>query len=210
MKYFIATLFVFIHTTAFSAPPYQSAEHYHAGTCDFYSTLIFPRTPPYIGIPLDRNVNLMPYQEFMERLEPVLGQYIDPRSRWAESEGLQQFLALKDFGSELYLFKKNKNIYKISYITSNTIDIENQNLSNSDKMMILDTINIFVQDHQKSQEILDELYKRYLGQLELVVDGYISVFLEHDGKYFSMKGYNINYHPIERCNYKIIHSISIE
>ncbi|UZA17043.1 hypothetical protein LP109_01545 [Moraxella bovis] len=211
MKYFIATLFALIHTTAFSAPPYESADYYSETHCvpEWQVRHNYIPPTPYIGIPDDREAELMSFSEFLSRFEVSLDKHTDDLSRWVVKEGISHIMHFKELNSYLSIDRNNEVVYRLTYLSSDDENTKKHNLTNHDKMAMIETINLVVQDHQKSQEILDELYKRYLGQLELVVDGYISVFLEHDGKYFSLRGINTHYHPIKRCNFKVVYALSI-
>ncbi|OOR87301.1 hypothetical protein [Moraxella bovis] len=151
----------------------------------------------------------MSFDEFLSRFEVSLDKHTDDLSRWVVKEGISHIMHFKELNSYLSIDRNNEVVYRLTYLSSDDENTKKHNLTNHDKMAMIETINLVVQDHQKSQEILDELYKRYLGQLELVVDGYISVFLEHDGKYFSLRGINTHYHPIKRCNFKVVYALSI-
>ncbi|OPH34224.1 hypothetical protein [Moraxella equi] len=214
MKYFIATLFAFIHTTAFSAPPYESADYYGKTYYKPEWQVKYNYLPPpsYIGIPHDRKVKLMSFDEFLSRFEVSLDKHTDDLSRWVVKEGKDHIMQFRELNSYLYIGRSHGMVHYLQYYMRHGTEKDKKRthtLSDDDKMAMIETINLVVQDHQKSQEILDELYQRYLGQLELVVDGYIAVFLEHDGKYFSLRGINTHYHPIERCNRQAIYPLSI-
>ncbi|UZA05895.1 hypothetical protein LP123_01985 [Moraxella bovis] len=215
MKYFIATLFALIHTTAFSAPPYESADYYSEKHCTPKHTFEYDYIPPppvYIGIPHDRKVKLMSFDEFLTRFEVSLDKHTDELSRWVVKENKAHIMQFNELNSYLYIGRSHGMVHYLQYYMRHGTEKDKKRthtLSDDDKMAMIETINLVVQDHQKSQEILDELYKRYLGRLELVVDGYISVFLEHDGKYFSLRGINTHYHPIKRCNFKVVYALSI-
>lgn len=219
MKY-LSFVALFALLNSVYAKPYLPAEYYDPITCQLIdvnkntqqSQEVIHQHEPYVGIPLNRNKKLISYDKFMNSLEVSLGEYISDRSRWAEREGIDNSLVLNELNGILKIIRDNRDIYNVSY---STLDLKNilkkgYHINNNEMLAMLEVINIFIDDKEKSSELLEELYERYIGQISMIEQGSVIAFLEYDGMYFSMSGTKIAFHPLEQCNGSYLYGIYIE
>lgn len=154
----------------------------------------------------------MSYDKFMNSLEGSLGEYISDRSRWAEREGIDNSIVLNELNGILRIIRDNNYIYNVSY---STLDLKNilkkgYRINNNERMAMLEVVNIFIDNKEKSRELFEELYDRYIGQISMVEQGSVIAFLEYNGVYFSMSGTKISFHPPEQCSGSYLYGIYIE
>lgn len=96
------------------------------------------------------------------------------------------------------------------FIFNNQSMVPSDGFIHNEMLAMLEVINIFIDDKEKSSELLEELYERYIGQISMIEQGSVIAFLEYDGMYFSMSGTKIAFHPLEQCNGSCLYGIYIE
>ena len=82
-----------------------------------------------------------------------------------------------------------------------------------EKVEMIETINLVIEDRQKATEIVDTLYKQYMEKVnnqQYLSDGEtIHTYIEYEGKFFSLWGVNITSNEVPVCNYEMLSGLTI-
>ncbi|MGP9493598.1 hypothetical protein, partial [Psychrobacter sp. AOP7-B1-24] len=86
-------------------------------------------------------------------------------------------------------------------------------LLDQEKFGMTETINLVINDHDKADAILDQLYQQYSVKVEnndVLSDGEtLHSYVRYKGILFEIWGINRTNHPIEKCNFAFLTSLSI-
>ena len=164
------------------------------------------------GVRRDEFIDVMDKDLFLERFEnsPLYTQLTSNNYYYVNNIELGKIngqLDLLDIGL-------NKKINKISY-RSNSVYARKQyghELTELDRFGMLETINLVLDDREKSEEILNELYSDYSEKVKNDIklkdtDIYFS-YVRFNGLLFELWGRNTT-HELEHCRFDMLSSLKI-
>ncbi|WP_201551969.1 hypothetical protein [Psychrobacter fjordensis] len=172
-------------------------------------------------IPLDTGVlretliDVIPKELFIERLEASslwskVSHVNSFKSDFSLSE-INGFLQIRGDGS----FSKSENITKVFY---SPLDIDERNkyghqLLGQEKFAMKEIISLVIDDHEKADAILDQLYQQYIIKVknnDVLSDGEtLHSYVRYNGILFEIWGMNRTNHPIKECNLTLLTGLTI-
>ena len=172
------------------------------------------RRPLDTGVLREAPIDVIPKELFMERLEasPLWdkGQYTNHYKR---SFDLEQFNAWFSFSGIIGL--EPEQIHRIHY---RNLDVRKRNqdghqLLAHEKFAMTEIINLVIDDRAKAEEILEQLYTKYLVKVQnnetLSDHETYHAYVRYQGILFEMWGITRANHPIEECNYEMLTALVI-
>ena len=172
------------------------------------------RRPLDTGVLREAPIDIIPKELFMERLEasPLWdkGQYTNHYKR---SFDLEQFNAWFSFSGIIGL--EPEQIHRIHY---RNLDVRKRNqdghqLLAHEKFAMTEIINLVIDDRAKAEEILEQLYTKYLVKVQnnetLSDHETYHAYVRYQGILFEMWGITRANHPIEECNYEMLTALVI-
>ena len=172
-------------------------------------------------IPLDTGVlreapiDVIPKELFIERLEASslwskVSHVNSFKSDFSLSE-INGFLQIRGDGS----FSKSEDITKVTYspLNVNKRKKYGHQLLDQEKFGMTETVNLVINDHDKADAILDQLYQQYSVKVEnndVLSDGEtLHSYVRYNGILFELWGLSRNTHPLEVCNFNMLTTLTV-
>ena len=189
--------------------------------------LVLP-PPPVTGIERQEPIVLMTRKAFNEKIKssPLWDSLYDKELHYGSYGYSYYFETLIDLiGSSSYIRvyseldgRKWTEDQRITHLAYGNHGIQQRlpyhhQLLPQEKVEMIETINLVIEDRQKATEIVDTLYKQYMEKVnnqQYLSDGEtIHTYIEYEGKFFSLWGVNITSNEVPVCNYEMLSGLTI-
>ena len=189
--------------------------------------LVLP-PPPVTGIERQEPIVLMTRKAFNEKIKssPLWDSLYDKELHYGSYGYSYYFETLIDLiGSSSYIrvyseldgrkWTEDQRLTQFNYGIGSVYKRSKykHQLLPQEKVEMIETINLVIEDRQKATEIVDTLYKQYMEKVnnqQYLSDGEtIHTYIEYEGKFFSLWGVNITSNEVPVCNYEMLSGLTI-